>query len=100
MGLGVQWLETLSHISCDVKQLEMRFKYNNQKVWLHDIKEGPMREVNTQKLQKLQDDQIQLAMLYVQEVAEDDEIGSEDERVIETVNTLTKDLENESIVRR
>ncbi|CAD5324716.1 unnamed protein product [Arabidopsis thaliana] len=74
--------------------------FRSSVVWLHDIKEGPMREVKTQKLQKLQDDQIQLAMLYVQEVAEDDEIGSEDERVIETVNTLTKDLENESIVRR
>jgi len=65
MVLGVQWLETLGRISWDFKQLDMKFRYGNQKVWLHGIKEGSVREVKAQKLHKLQEEEVQLAMLYV-----------------------------------
>jgi len=37
MVLGVQWLETLGCISWEFKKLEMRFTYENERVWLHGI---------------------------------------------------------------
>jgi len=74
MVLGVQWLETLGRISWEFKELEMKFKYNNQKVLLRGIREGSVRDVKAQKLRKLDDDQVQIALLYVREVPAEEEL--------------------------
>ncbi|CAA7017938.1 unnamed protein product [Microthlaspi erraticum] len=52
----------------------MQFKYGPSKVLLHGIREGSVRHVKASKLNKLQDETAQLAMLYVQDYVKDEHI--------------------------
>lgn len=61
--LGVQWLATLRPITWEFQKLERGFKWNGKKILLHGIKDGSVRDVKAQKLNKLQDDKIQIAMI-------------------------------------
>ena len=67
MVLGVQWLEKLGRISWEFKKLEMGFLWEGKKVLLHGIRNGSVRAVKAQKLNKLQEDQVQFAMLSIKE---------------------------------
>jgi len=93
MVLGVQWLETLGRISWEFKKLEMQFFYKNQRVWLHGIITGSVRDIKAHKLQKTQADQIQLAMVCVREVV------SDEEQEIGSISALTSDVVEESVVQ-
>jgi len=96
MVLGVQWLETLGPISWEFKKLEMRFKFANQKVLLHGIHSGSVREMKVQKLQKLKEEEVQLAMVCVQEIQSNEEVDSE----LCMLNTLAVETEVDSGVER
>ncbi|CAA7019723.1 unnamed protein product [Microthlaspi erraticum] len=74
MVLGVQWLHTLGPITFDFKKLEMSFKWEARKILLHGIKQDSVRHVKAAKLNKLQDEDVQLAMLYVQSGVEEEPI--------------------------
>ncbi|XP_019084362.1 PREDICTED: uncharacterized protein LOC109125977 [Camelina sativa] len=92
MVLGFQWLSTLGVISWDFLNLEMRFKYNKHRVMLNGIKQGSVRDIKAQKLQKLQGEQAQFAMLCVQETKEGEEFNSG------TFNTMVCDSKEEAIM--
>ncbi|CAL9221053.1 unnamed protein product, partial [Arabidopsis halleri] len=56
----------------------MGFIWNNQKVLLHGIKNGSVRDVKAQKLNKLQDNEAQFAMICVNEVNEGNSLINEE----------------------
>lgn len=66
--LGVQWLATLGPITWEFNKLEMGFMWENKKVLLHGIREGSVRDMKAKKLNKLQDDRIQISMICVNDV--------------------------------
>lgn len=72
MVLGVQWLATLGPITWDFRKLEMQFKWGHKKVLLHGIKEGSVREMKTNILNKLREEHAQLSMLYIMDTADNE----------------------------
>ncbi|CAA7028426.1 unnamed protein product [Microthlaspi erraticum] len=61
--LGVQWLKKFGPITWDFQHLTMKFFWCNKKVVLHGIHPGSVRAIKAEKLNKLQDENIQLSML-------------------------------------
>lgn len=96
MVLGVQWLSTLGPITWGFSQLEMQFKINNKRVVLHGIKEGNLNEVKATKMDKLQNEQAQISMIYVHqaELREEVEVCALEGQGQNIVPELHKLLEN------
>lgn len=88
MVLGVQWLETLGPITWDFKKLEMQFKLGHKNIILHGIKQGSVREMKAAKLNKLTEDQVQLAMIYAQTSVEEDQMMLCSVEAVNTTNQL------------
>lgn len=65
MVLGVQWLEQWGPITWDFQQLTMKFKRGEKYVLLHGLKDGSVRSMKAQKLNKIRDEEVQLAMMCV-----------------------------------
>ncbi|CAA7034449.1 unnamed protein product [Microthlaspi erraticum] len=63
--LGVQWLKKFGPITWDFQRLSMKFFWCNRKVVLNGIHPGSVRSIKAEKLNKLQDESIQLSMLCV-----------------------------------
>ncbi|KAL1224617.1 putative mitochondrial protein [Cardamine amara subsp. amara] len=74
MVLGCQWLETLGPITWDFKKLYMKFTYEKQKVLLHGLEQGSVREVKASKISKKQTDQVQLSMICVRDQTEESHV--------------------------
>lgn len=89
MVLGIQWLASLGPISWEFKKLEMGFLWKNQKVLLNGIKTGSVRDIKAQKLNKLQDDQVQLAMICVKEVTKEEVV---ERSVLQVMQVENKEL--------
>lgn len=69
--LGVQWLARLGPITWNFDKLEMRFKWEQQKVVLNGLRPGSVREVKFNKKDKSGDSTMQLNMIYTYENTED-----------------------------
>lgn len=70
MVLGVQWLEQWGPITWDFHELTMKFKRDGKYVLLHGVKEGSVRMLKAQKLNQYREEEVQLAMICVQEIEE------------------------------
>lgn len=94
MVLGVQWLSTLGPITWDFLKLEMQFRLNNKRVALHGIKEGGVTKVDATRMDKLQEEQSQISMIYIQqkECEEEPELYTIEEKEEEVVNPQLKEL--------
>lgn len=71
MVLGVQWLQQWGPITWDFQRLTMQFSMGQRRVLLHGIKEGSVRELKAVKLNKLKEENVQIAMISVHQ--EEDE---------------------------
>lgn len=76
MVLGVQWLQQWGPITWDFQNLTMQFKMGKKSVLLHGIKNGSVREMKSAKLNKLREEEVQLAMISVHSSDKEEEEAS------------------------
>ena len=73
MVLGVQWLQQWGPITWDFQNLTMQFKMGKKSVLLHGIKDVSIRELKSAKLNKLREEDVQLAMISVNHMDDEEQ---------------------------